>query len=417
MYHLAITLSLMAAASAPRVDENWPDFRGPRGNGHGQADQLPLHWSEEHGVVWKTAIPGKGWSSPVVWGRQVWMTSATPDGHEMFAIAVDRRTGRIEHRVKVFDVDEPHEIDPTNSYASPSPVIERDRVYVHFGTYGTACLDTRTARILWSRRDLPVDHQKGPGSSPVLFDDLLIFQRDGNDVQCILALDKATGKTVWTTDRSVDLSGRASDYRKSFSTPLLLQLRERYQLVSTAAGAVYGYDPRSGRELWHVEYAGHTMVSRPVAENDILVINTGYPRPELWGLRLEPDGSATRPAVVWKRTRSLPIKPSVILVDERIYMVTDSGGIVTCLNAVDGSALWQQRLGGNHAASPLLVRDRIYFFSEEGRATVIRAGREYQPLAVNSLAAGCLASPAVAGESLFVRTKTHLYRIETDGLR
>ena len=409
-------LIVLLTALALQADDHWPDFRGPRGTGQSNATGLPLTWSETQHVVWKTAIPGRGWSSPVVWGDQVWMTTATADGHVLWAVAVDAGTGALLYNIRVFEVEQPDEIDVTNSYASPSPVIEQDRVYVHFGTYGTACLDTRSGNTLWSRRDLPVDHQKGPGSSPILYRDLLIFQRDGNDVQCLLALNKHTGETVWETNRSVDLSRRAPDYRKSFSTPLLLRVQSEDQLVSTAAGAVYGYDPQSGRELWHVQYAGHTMVSRPVADSSkadagFLVVNTGYPRPELWGVRIGGVGDVTDSHVAWKVTRSVSIKPSVILAAGLIYMVSDVGGVVTCLDAESGTVVWRQRLGGNYAASLLWAEDRIYFFSEEGKTTVIRPGRSYQELAENYLDDGFMASPAVAGSAIYLRTKSHLYRI------
>lgn len=392
--------------------ENWPDFRGPAGDGHSHTSGLPVTWSETENVTWKTAIPGRGWSSPVVWGDRVWMTTATADGGELFALAVDKRTGKVLHHAKVFDVQQPQEIDPLNSYASPSPVIESGRVWVHFGTYGTACLDTATAEVLWKRRDFQVDHQKGPGSSPVLYGDLLIFQCDGNDVQYMVALDKTSGKTVWKTARSVDLSRRDPDYRKSFSTPFVLQHHGKVQLVSTAAGAVFAYDPRSGRELWRVRYGGHTNVSRPVAGHGMVLINTGFPRPELWAVRLGGSGDVTPTHVAWKVTRGVSTKPSVILADDLVYMVSDKGGVVTCLEAKTGQTVWQKRLGGNYSASGLLAGGRLYFFSQEGATTVIEPGRVYRELAVNRLDEGFMASPAGCGTSLYLRTRTHLYRID-----
>ncbi len=411
MYKFSFPLIVLATAFSLPADEPWPDFRGPQGDGHSHASELPLTWSEAENVVWKTAIPGRGWSSPVVSEGQVWLTTATDDGRELSAVAVDCQTGKLLHNIRVFSVEQPQGIDPTNSHASPSPVIDRQHVYVHFGTNGTACLEMRSGSIVWTRCDLEVDHQKGPGSSPILYGDLLIFQRDGNDVQCLVALNKQTGETVWRTDRSVDLSGRAPDYRKSFSTPLLLTVQGEDQLVSTAAGAVYGYEPGNGRELWHVEYAGHTMVSRPVADAGMLVVNTGYPRPELWGIRLGGFGNVTDTHVAWKVMRSVAIKPSVILVDGLVYMVSDAGGVLTCLEAETGTVVWRQRLGGNYAASPLWAKGRLYFFSEEGQTTVVRPGRSYQELAISQLDDGFMASPAVAGKSLYLRTKTHLYRI------
>jgi outer membrane protein assembly factor BamB len=408
---LALTLTLLL--SGARAAENWPDFRGPDGDGRCRSTALPLAWSETQNVVWKTAISGRGWSSPVVWEHQVWLTTATEDGQRMFAIGVDKDSGRIVHHVQVFAVDQPQPIDPLNSYASPSPVIEQDRVYVHFGTYGTACLDTRTGAVLWKRNDLPVDHQKGPGSSPILFQDRLIFQCDGNDVQTMVALDTRTGRTIWSTQRSIDLSRRAPDYRKSFSTPLILPSQDGTELISTAAGGVYAYDPSDGRERWRVRYPGHTNVSRPVADDRFVVINTGYPRPELWAVRRGGAGDITDTHVAWRVTQGVPIKPSVILDAGLIYMVSDTGGVATCLDVATGDVVWKERLGGNYSASPLLADGRLYCFSQEGLATIVNPGRDYDVLAVNRLDNGFMASPAVSGTALYLRSTKHLYRIET----
>ncbi len=392
--------------------ENWPDFRGPAGDGHSAATELPLTWSETENVTWKTSISGQGWSSPVSWDGQLWMTTASTDGHQVFAVAVDKHTGQVQHHVRVFDVERPQEIDPLNSYASPSPVIESGRVYVHFGSYGTACLDTDSGNVVWARRDFQVDHQKGPGSSPVLYKNLLVFQCDGNDVQYVVALDKATGRTVWKTDRSIDLSAREPDYRKSFSTPLLFDADGEPLAVSTAAGGVFAYDPRNGREIWQARYRGHTNVSRPVSGHGMVVINTGYPVPELWAVRCGGSGNVTSTHVVWKVTRGVSIKPSVILVGNLLYMVSDKGGVLCCLDVHTGDTVWRHRLGGNYSASPLFADGRLYFFSHEGRTTVINPGSSYEELAVNQLDDGFMASPAVSGNSMYVRTKTHLYRID-----
>jgi outer membrane protein assembly factor BamB len=408
-FFLAIGHSLAASLLAAG---NWPDFRGPRGDGHSAATDLPLRWNESDNVRWKIAIEGRGWSSPVVWGQQVWMTTASEDGRQLSALAVDLETGRMAHNLPVFEVAEPQPIDPTNSYASPSPLIEEGRVFVHFGTYGTACIDTTGGRILWSRRDFPVDHQKGPGSSPVLFENLMIFSCDGNDVQYMVALEKTTGCVVWRTERSADLSGRHPDYRKSFSTPLIHVAEEQPLLISTAAGAVYGYDPRTGRELWRVRYGGHTNVARPLAEGSAALINTGFARPELWAVRLGGSGDVTETNVLWRVTRGVSTKPSPLWIDGLLFMVTDSGGLVTCLDAATGQVLATRRLGGNYAASPLYAPGRIYLFSEEGRTTVLSADEHLCVLAENRLDDGFLASPAVSGRTLVLRTRRHLYRIQ-----
>ena len=249
-----VALLIAVAPAAPAAaQENWPEFRGPQADGTCQRG-IPLRWSETQNVVWKTPLPGRGWSTPVIWGRWLWMTTATDEGRKQWALQVDKQTGRLVRQVLVFENPQPEPINPLNSYASPSPVIEPGRVYVHFGTYGTACLDSETGRILWTRRDLKLDHKEGPGSSPVLWRNLLIFHCDGMDVQYIVALDKRTGRTVWKTPRSVDLEPFRPDFRKAYSTPLVVQTDWGPVLVSTAAQAAYGYDPRTGQELWRLRY-------------------------------------------------------------------------------------------------------------------------------------------------------------------
>lgn len=403
----AIALLVWPALAA----DNWPDFRGPHADGTSLAQDLPVRWSETENVRWKTPIAGKGWSTPVIWGDQIWLTTATVDGTEMFAVCVDRQTGKITHNVKVFGEAKPESINEMNSYASPSPVIDQGRLYVHFGTYGTACLATDTGGILWTRRDLKLDHKEGPGSSPILVRDLLIVHCDGQDVQYIVALDKRSGKTAWKTDRSFDLSGFQPDFRKAYSTPLVIEVAGEPQLISTAAQCAFAYDPSSGRELWRLPYKGFSNVSRPVASHGLLFINTGFPKSELWAVRPGTNGQLNDDQIVWKFNRNVPNKPSVVLADGLVLMVSDSG-IVTCLEAESGKEVWTHRLGGNHSASPVHAAGRVYLFDHDGKATVLEPGREYRELAVNQLDGGLMASPAISGQALFLRTKSHLYRIE-----
>jgi len=243
-------------ARAGQSDANWPQFRGPRGDGTTTSEKLPLTWSESENIVWKTPIEGRGWSSPVLWGKRVWMTTATPDGKVMSAVSIDADSGRIVHNIKLFENAKCSPINPVNSYASPTPCIEAGRVYVHFGTYGTACLDTATGKTLWERRDLHCDHGVGPGSSPVLDGGRLYLLFDGMDVQFVVALDAATGKTVWKTPRNVKFPNDNGDIHKAFSTPLLIDTPAGRQLVAAGAEFAMAYDPLSGRELWRVKYPG-----------------------------------------------------------------------------------------------------------------------------------------------------------------
>ncbi|MFO7904572.1 MAG: PQQ-binding-like beta-propeller repeat protein [Planctomycetota bacterium] len=400
-------LGIMSASAA----EYWPQFRGPAGDGHAGNAEVPLHWSETKNIAWKTAIHDRGWSSPVVWDDQIWMTTATPDGHEMFAVCCDLKTGRILHDKKVFEVRDPNEIHSLNSYASPTPVVEAGRVYVHFGTYGTACLDTDAAQVLWSRRDLNCDHYRGPGSSPVIHGDLLYLHYDGFDVQYVVALDKHTGETVWRTDRSTEFGDIDGDFRKAYCTPILIDVAGQSQLFSPGSQAAMAYDPKTGRELWKVRHTGFSSTARPLYGHGLVFFHTGFGRGKVLAVRPDGRGDVTESHVAWKVSRSVPAKPSSILVGARLYMVDDQG-IATCLEAKTGETVWRERLRGDYSASPILAADRLYFFNQQGRAIVIRPGGEFQVLATNELDEGCMASPAVIGNGLLVRTETDLYRIE-----
>jgi len=352
--------------------------------------------------------------------NQVWITTATKDGRDLYAVALDLDSGKILYDLKLFHVDQPQYIDPFNSYASPTPVIEPGRVYVTFGSAGTAAIDTHTARVLWQRRDLECNHFRGAGSSPILFGDLLIMHFDGSDRQYVVALDKATGKTMWRTNRSIDYQDlepngkpRADgDFRKAFATPHVVMVGDRPVLVSLGSKAAYGYDPLTGKELWRIEErSSFSSSTRPVAGHGLVFYPTGWNSGQLLAVRPDGRGDATATHVVWRVTKGVSQKPSLLLADDLLFMINDSG-IVTCLEAKTGDVVWKARLGDTYSASPVVADGRIYFFGEDGKATVIDAGREFKVLAENRLDEGFMASPAIVGRALILRTRTHVYRIE-----
>jgi outer membrane protein assembly factor BamB len=405
---------------APPARPDWPQFRGPDGTGVSQDHGVPLTWSETRNVRWKTAIHGRAWSSPVVFGNQVWVTTATEDGRELFAVAVDRQTGKVIHDLKLFQVEKPQYAHPFNTYASPTPVIETGRVYVTFGAPGTAALDTRTGKVVWERRDFECNHYRGAGSSPILFGDLLILHFDGSDHQFVVALDKHTGKTVWRTERSIDFKDLGpdgkpeseGDFRKAFATPHVANIGGEPVLFSLGAKAAYAYDPRTGRELWRLEErSSHSAGTRPVLGQGLLFYPTGWPTGQVLAVKPDGRGDVTETHVAWRLTRSAPKKPSLLWVDDLLYMVGDNG-VASAVNPRSGEVVWSGRLEGTYSASPIWVDGRIYAFNEDGKATVLQAGREFKILAENVLDEGFMASPAVAGAALFVRTRTHLYRLE-----
>lgn len=399
---------------------DWPQFRGPDGTGMAGPRDLPLTWSEGKNVRWKTAIHGRAWSSPVVLGKQVWVTTATEDGRRLFAVGVDRESGRILHDLELFQVAKPQYAHPANTYASPTPVLEPGRLYVTFGSPGTAALDTGTGKVLWERRDLECNHFRGAGSSPILFGDLLILHFDGSDHQFVVALDKRTGRTVWRTERSIDFKDLGpdgkpeaeGDYRKAFATPHVVTVDGKPMLVSIGSKATYGYDPFNGKELWRIEErSSHSGSTRPLAGRGMVFYPTGFPTGELLAVRPNGRGNVSDSHVAWRVSRGVPKKPSLLLVDDLLYMIADAG-VASALDAATGAVVWTARVGGSFSASPVWADGRVYLFSEEGKTTVIEAGRQFKVLAESELDGGFMASPAVDGKAFFLRTKTHLYRIE-----
>ena len=410
--HIVLTLAI-SSGGIHAAEESWWQFRGPNGNGHTAATNLPLDWGESRNVAWKTAIHDRGWSSPVIWGNQVWLTTATRDGRRLFAVCVDKDTGGIVHDLHIFDVEKPMRITDENTYATPTPVIEEGRVFIHFGTYGTACLDTATGRKLWTRRDLNCDHESGagPASSPTLIDGMVVVHVDGRDVQYIIALDRSTGETVWKTPRSIDFTDMPLNHRKAFCMPIVIPRGEGRQVISPGGHAVYSYD-LGGRELWRIQHHGFSVAPRPVFGHNLVFSLIDRDHPELWAIRPDGSGDVTDTHVAWKQRKSMPQRCSPMLVGDLLFLV-NRAGIATCLEAKTGEIVWRERLSGKYSASPIYAKDRIYFFNEDATTTVIRPGRKLDVIATMALAKQKLcATPAVDGNAFIVRTEDYLYRIE-----
>ena len=398
---------------------NWPQFRGPEGTGHATARNLPDRWSEKENIVWKTAIHDRGWSSPVIYGNQIWLTTASKDGRQLFALCLDRQTGQIIRDLKLFEVATPQYAHPFNSYASPTPVIEDGRVYITFGSPGTACIDTKSFRVIWQRADIECNHFRGAGSSPIIFRNLLLMHYDGSDHQFAIALDKRTGRTVWQTRRTVDfrdlnekgVPAAEGDYRKAFATPHVATINGRLEMISLGSRAAYGYDPLTGRELWRVEeHEQFSASTRPVLGHGMIFFPTGFSVGQLFAVKTGGSGNITGSHVAWRYKRGVSNKPSILLIDDLIYMIGDTG-ILSCLEAKSGAMVWMKRIGGEFSASPVYADGKIYLIDEAGKSTVIRPGREFDLVAENMLDEGALASPAAVDGALFIRTRTHLYRI------
>ena len=402
--HRALPLLFVLTAFAVSA-EDWPEFRGPTAQGHSTERGLPLEWSESRNVMWKTRVPGLGWSSPVVAGGRVWITSAIKErGGSLRALAFDVETGRELVNAEVFRTRNADPLNAKNSLASPTPIVEGDRVYVHFGADGTAALTT-SGETVWKSR-LAYESQHGSGGSPVLYGDLLIFSADGSDRAFVIALEKQTGKTRWKTSRR-----QPSD--QAYTTPLVIRVGDRDEVVSVGAFRAAAYEPESGKEIWRVGYGdGFSNVPRPVYGHGLVYIATGFQQPTLIAVRPDGTGDVTRTHVAWTLRRGAPLTPSPLLVGDELYIVND-GGIVSCLDATTGETRWQHRLDGSFSASPVFADGRIYFLNEEGVATVILPGKEFRTLATNHVDGETLASMAVSAGSIFIRTNSHLYRIGT----
>lgn len=404
--HLVVFLYV---GSVGWADEPWNQYLGPHGNGHASVEGLPLKWSEEENVKWRVAIHGKGWSSPVVWEDRIWLTTATADGTKMYVLCVDRNSGKILHDLLVLENEKPDFCHKFNSYASPTPFVAEDRVYAHFGKYGTMCLDSATGKKVWQRRDFKCDHYRGPGASPVVHGDALFIPFDGFDVQYFVALDKRTGETVWRKDRNIDYGENKDngDRKKAYGTPLVIECKGTPMLITPSAGATIAYDPKSGDELWRCNHGGWNASLRPVFSNGLVVLNTHSGGMGTLAVRCDGRGDITKSHVAWSFKKGGRQLPNPLLVDGLLYLV-DSLGVATCVDAATGKVMWKERLGGNFVSSPIYADGRIYAFNREGAAHVFAPGREFRPLAVNKLKEGCMATPAVAGRSLLVRTFSEL---------
>ncbi len=395
------------------VAADWPQFRGPAGNGHAVSQKLPLTWNETTNVAWKAEIPGKGWSSPSLASGRLYLTTAVPANSEengpqdLAVLSVDAITGQLLWHAKVLEQPAGKKKHSKNSHASPTPLVENGRIYVHFGPQGTACLDLE-GNLVWKDETHRYEPVHGNGGSPILVDGLLIFSCDGASDPIIVALDAATGRERWRFERSSD-----SKNKFSFSTPTLIEVGGQKQLISPGSGVVNALDPATGHEIWQVRYGdGYSVIPKPVFGHGLLFIATGYNKPIVMAIRPEgARGDATDSNVVWTTDKAAPHTPSLLLVGDELYMVSDKG-IATCLDARTGEQHWQERLGGGFSASPLFADGKIYLQSEEGPATVLAPGKSFTKLADTGFKERTLASYAVGDNCLFIRTESNLYRVQ-----
>jgi outer membrane protein assembly factor BamB len=411
MNRLAI-IALALLFLRPATAADWPQFRGPTGDGVSTATDVPIQWSATENVAWKRAIPGVGWSSPVLAGGRLYLTTAVGDGDgpiSLRALCIGAADGRILWNTEVFQParDVASQKHDKNGFASPTPIVDDGRVYIHFGHMGTAALDL-DGHILWRQTRLAYSPRHGNGGSPLLVGERLVFSCDDMENPFVAALDAATGNVHWKTPRNT-----SAVKKFSFSTPTAIEVDGQLQIISPGSGFVGAYDPADGREIWRVNYGeGYSVVPRPVYAHGLLLLASGFQRPILYAI--DPRGAkgdATDTHIVWTHDKGAPLTPSVVVAGDEVYFVSDNG-VASCLDARTGNVHWTKRLGGDYSASPVLAGGRIYFQSEDGVTTIIKAGKTFEPIATNDLGEQTLASFALADGVIFVRSDTSLYRIE-----
>lgn len=407
---LSICVFLLLLCGQFSVAEDWPQFRGPTGQGHTGFTFSPTAWSEKKGFTWKTALDGLGHSTPVILGDQIWLSTATVNGSKLGLLLIDRKTGTVLRKVPIFSPEYREDLHADNTYASPTPCIEKGRIYVDYGTYGVACVSTIDGTIQWQRDDFKIEHAGGPGSSPLLYGEMLLIHRDGADKQYIAALDKSTGEVFWQRNRTAPYRPDPVTHR-AFSTPVLCQEKDRTVIISVAADQCHAIDPRNGDSLWHVRYTGFSNVPAPVCSENMVYICTGYYDHELLAVRLGGHGDVTDSHIAWRWKSNVTELSSPILVKDRLYFANE-GGIVTCLNAVTGEKIAQRRLGGAFAASPIDIGGMLLFTNNEGTSKLLSVDDKLTVLHTCKLNSRVMSSPAAVDGELYIRTDTHLYRIE-----
>lgn len=400
-------------------DRNWTHFRGSNLNGIATTTGIPLTWDDST-IKWKTEIHGKGHSSPVIWDNQIWLTTATPDGKELYAVCIDYETGRIIHDIKLFTPEEVPGKHQINTFASPTPCIEKGYVYIHFGSMGTACLKTSDGSVVWKRTDLKCDHVQGPGSSPVIYKNLLILHFEGVDVRYLVGLDKSTGKQVWRTERPAEpYEALQRIGKKAYVTPIIINVKGRDLLISNGSAVCCAYDPLTGKEVWKVIRGAESTVPMPVAEKGIVYFYTGSMENPGGGtftelLAVNPDGKGdiTNTNILWRKhdDQNRTQISSPVIKDGLIYTVI-SKDILMCIDAADGKEVWSERLKVNNNASPEYADGNIWCFTVKGEVLAVKAGRQFSVVARNQMDSGIWATPAFLRNSVVLRTEKYLYRI------
>ncbi len=407
MLHYLLALLMVAS---PAFAADWPQFRGPTGDGHYVGPKLPTEWGTDKNVAWKTAIPGKGWSSPIVSKGKVYLTTAVRQANldqSLRAICVDAGTGKIDWDKEVFLAKKAQagKMHSKNSPASPTPTTDGERVYAHFGHMGTAALDLK-GKVLWKRTGLYDNPVHGNGGSPILVDGLLVFSCDGADKQFVIALNTSDGKTAWQTPRN-----SSATKLFSFSTPAIVDVDGQKQIISEGSDVIAGFDAKTGKEIWRSKFDGYSLIPKPVVGHGMVYFSTGYNTPSMMAVKLGGAGDVTNTHAGWKAAKVAPHTPSPLLVGDNLFLISDRG-LMSCLDAKTGEKIWEERVKGSYSASPFYADGRIYLTSEEGKGTLVDAGRKFKVLGEFEMKEKTFASFAAVDGALYVRTETKLYKFK-----
>ncbi len=400
-------------------EKNWTHFRGTNLNGKAENENIPLKW-DDSAVKWKVEIHDKGYSSPVVYNDQIWVTTAKADGKDLYAMCIDFKTGKILFDIKTFSPGEAGGKHSVNTYATPTPCIEKGFVYVHYGNMGTACINTSSGSIVWKRDDLQCKNIHGPGSSPVIYKNLIILHYDGSDVRYIVALDKTNGKEVWRTERPAEPYEPLTAVGKlAYITPFIINVKGKDMLISNGSAICQALDPVTGKEIWNLVDGAETTIAMPFTENGVLFWYSGFmvaadgsTFSDLLAVRPDGNGDIRGTNIIWKKQddQSDNQMLSPVIKDGLIYTVTTRNNMM-CIDAETGKELWSKHVNSNFNASPLYIDGNVWFFSIKGELLVLKAGRNYEVVAQNKMESGIWATPAVLRNSMIIRTEKYLYRI------
>jgi hypothetical protein len=413
-----IVLLLVGTQPVKSQQTDWTHFRGTNLNGFSEDNNPPTHWNDTTNIIWKTAIEGKGWSSPVVFGNQVWLTSASNDGKQMSGICLDFVTGKPIHSINLFQPDSAYPKHSINTYATPTPCIEEGYVYLHFGTYGTSCVNTNTGKVVWTRNDLNCDHVQGPGSSPILYKNLLILHIEGIDVQYLVALNKQTGETVWRTERPKKIYEALMPIgKKAYITPIVVNVSGRDLLISNGSAVCIAYDPLTGEEVWRIVEGEDSTIAMPITENGIVYFFPGFVSPtdgekytELIAVNPDGKGDIAQSNVIWRFKSPILQLLTPVMKDGLIYTI-DTRNMLYCLDAQTGKEVYSKKLTQKYNSSPIIAGGYIFFTSVRGETLVIKTGNQLEVIAENKLPGEVYATPAFLHNSILMRTDKYLFRI------